>query len=129
MQQRLGQMSIERNIIFRIFRLHIVHPAAHHASLNQHRAILKVEIAPLQAENLAHAKAQALCDQNHRSAWIVEVLEQFKELSHVQNPWPLQSFACVFHAHERNRVLAEFDNAPTLCALENQVHDSPHMSL
>ncbi len=129
MQQRLGQTSIERNIIFRIFRLHIVHSAAHHASLNQYGAILEVEIAPLQPENFANAKAQALCNQYHRSAWIVEVLEQFKELSHVQNPRPLQSFACVFHAHQRDGVLNTVENAPTLCALENQVHDSPHMSL
>jgi hypothetical protein len=57
------------------------------------------------------------------------MLEQFKELVHGENPWPLEPLASILHAHERDRVLAEFDNASPLRALENQVHDSPHMSL
>src|SRR5258708_32314730 len=67
LQQHLRQTSIKRNIVSRVFRLHIVHPAAYHASLDQNRAILEIEIPPLKAQNLADAKAQALCDQDHCS--------------------------------------------------------------
>src|SRR5580658_2749867 len=129
LQQHFRQTSIERNIVSRIFRLHVVHPSAHHASLDQNRAILEIEIAPLQAQNLANAKAQALCDQDHRSVRFAQMLEQFKELVHVKDPWPLEPLASILHAYQRNRVLAEFDNAPPLRALEDQVHDSSHMSL
>jgi VWFA-related protein len=104
-QQHLRQTSIERNIVSRIFRLHIVHPAAYHASLNQHRAILEIEIAPLQAQNLAHAKAQALCDQHHRPVWFAQMLEQLKKLAHAKDPWPLEPLASIFHAHQRNGFL------------------------
>jgi len=48
--KRSARRAIERNIIFRIFRLHIVH-LRHHASLNQYRAIFEVEIAHCQPEN------------------------------------------------------------------------------
>ena len=105
MQQHLRQTSIERNIVSRIFRLHIVHPAAYHASLNQHRAILEIEIAPLQAQNLANSKAQALCDQNHRPVWFAQMLEQLKKLAHVKDPWPFEPLASIFHAHQRNGFL------------------------
>jgi hypothetical protein len=83
----------------------------------------------LQAQNLAHAKAQALCDQHHRPVWFAQMLEQLKKLAHFKDPWPLEPLASIFHAHQRNRVLAEFDNAPPLRTLEDQVHDSPYMSL
>jgi hypothetical protein len=57
------------------------------------------------------------------------MLEQFKELVHVKNPWPLEPLASILHAYQRDRVLAEFDDAPPLRTLEDQVHDSPYMSL
>jgi hypothetical protein len=57
------------------------------------------------------------------------MLEQFKELVHVRNPRPLEPLASILHAHQRDRILAVFDDAPLLRALEDQVHDSPYMSL
>jgi hypothetical protein len=99
LQQRLRQPCIERNIVFRVFRLYIVYPATNYAALHQHGAILKIEIAPLQAEYLADPKPQALRDQNHRAVWLAQMLEQFKELIHGENPWPLQTLACIIRPH------------------------------
>ena len=127
LQQHLRQTSIERNIVSRIFRLHVVHPSAHHASLDQNRAIPEIEIAPLQAQNLADAKAQALCDQNHRSVRFAQMLEQFKELVHVEDSWPLEPLASILHAHQRDRVLALWGVIPygESCPRRSQILNIP----
>src|SRR5271166_3188560 len=126
-QQDFSQPWIKRNLILRVFRLHIIHPATDNASLNQNGALLKIEVAPLQSENLADSKPQALRDQHHRAVWLAQMLEQFEELANFENPWALQPFACILHSHQRDRVLAEFDNAPPLRALEDKVHNSPYV--
>jgi hypothetical protein len=57
------------------------------------------------------------------------MLEQYKELLHVKNPWPLEPLASILHAHQRDRTRAEFEDGPPLGALEDQVYDFPHIGL
>lgn len=83
---------------------------------------LKVEVAPLQAEDFADAKSRTLRHHDHRSVRFRKMLEHLNDLSHFENLWPLQPLARILDTHESNGVLANLDNSPALAALQDEVH-------
>ena len=66
---------------------------------------------------------------HHRAVRLREMLEHLEELSHFEDLGPLQSLACVLDAHQRDRVLANFNDSPSLRTLQDQVHQAPYMNL
>jgi hypothetical protein len=86
-----------------------------------------MEVAPLQAQNLADPETQTLRDQNHRAVWFAQMLEQFEELVHAENPWTPHTLARILHAHQRDGILTHFDKAPSLGTPEGKVHNSSYV--
>ena len=54
-------------VVMGVFGLYLVDSTVHNAALNEKLTSFNFEVFPLQYCDLAHAKAQTLCDQNHRS--------------------------------------------------------------
>ena len=57
---------MNRHMIVGILGLHVVHSSVHNTALNEELTALGVEVAPLQACDLAYAKSEALRHHYHR---------------------------------------------------------------
>src|SRR5579859_1224054 len=66
-QNNLGQGRMQWNKVLGVFGLDVIHSPAHIATLNEELILLKIEVVPLKRRDLAHAKAEALGDLNHRA--------------------------------------------------------------
>ena len=56
-QQQFFETKVQRHIVLRILRLHLIDPSTDRAALNQKGVILEIEITPLQAQDFADAKS------------------------------------------------------------------------
>jgi len=56
-KQQFFETKVQRHIVLRILRLHLIDPSTDRAALNQKGVILEIEITPLQAQDFADAKS------------------------------------------------------------------------
>ena len=58
-------MLIHRHAVTRVLGFYLIHSAVYNASLNQQCHVIKIEIAPLESQDLAHPKPQIVGDGHH----------------------------------------------------------------
>jgi len=74
-QQNGSEIGIEREIILRILGLDLIDYAVHYCASDSHREIGEVDIRPLQRQDFANTKSQALRDNHHGAVGFQKELE------------------------------------------------------
>src|SRR5216684_9314883 len=74
-EQNGSEIRIDREVIFRVFRLDLIYDAVHHGACHLHCEFSEVDVWPLQRQDFADTKSQALCHNHHRA---VRFREQFE---------------------------------------------------
>src|SRR5271165_5909616 len=74
-EQNGSEIGIERKIILRILGLDLIDYAVHNCAGDSHREISKVDVRPLQRQDFADTKSQALRDNHHGAVGFRKKLE------------------------------------------------------
>ncbi len=93
---------MHRNVVLKVFGLHIVYPPVYETALNEQE--ITVEVIPLKRRDFACAKAKALGDKNHRAERLFELRHDGLELVRSQNRWTLPALRAAFYANQRDRI-------------------------
>src|SRR5271165_5848373 len=74
-EQNGSEIGIEREIILRILGLDLVYHAVHYCASDSHRKIGEVDVRPLQCQDFADTKSQALSHNYHGAVRIRKQLD------------------------------------------------------
>jgi hypothetical protein len=96
-------------VVMGVFGLHLVDSAVHQTALNEKLTGFDFEVFPPQCRDLAHAKSQALCDQNHRSIRLLQPGYDGFEAFDSQNHGPFAPLGRIPDPHHLDRIAAVVD--------------------
>lgn len=78
--QDLGQSQIEWNRLARGFRFAVAYVLHDDRANDMDHHLLKIDVAPLETEQLANSKAREHGDKNHRSCRLLQDAEKCRDL-------------------------------------------------
>jgi hypothetical protein len=119
----IGQTAINGKRKPRSFRLRIAHSALDNTSPHQQSALLPINIAPLQADNLAGAEAKTGRYQNHSSVRLPQFSEDQAHVIDAQHSWDRSAPTTL--PNEINGVDVGYFPAPSM--LKHQVQKAPQV--
>ncbi len=112
-------------MIVGILGLHVIHAPVHDAPLNQEVTALRIEVAPLQCCDLAHAKSEALRHHDHRPVRFWQTRQDRMECVVGQDHWPLTPFGRIFDTNHLDWIPTFVEQLPPCSAFEDDVHHAP----
>src|SRR5712692_1607721 len=125
LQQELCQLRMNGQPPVRVGSFHLIDTADYNSPLNMDLKTLPIEVAPLQADQLACAEPETHRNDAHCADGLLQVLQKKEELPHGQSSRLLQTFRRTFHPHQIHRIhLVHVDQFPLHRPVEQDVHDA-----